>query len=84
MYDIACRASEGKQKLEVYFSPKPISYSFQVFDDKRVSVSIFEMYRNYKISSPILLINFSENEKLTNFLKKEINGLLRDSKVAGD
>ncbi|KPA17560.1 conserved hypothetical protein, membrane [Candidatus Magnetomorum sp. HK-1] len=82
LYEVIKKATnKTNSKAEFYYFPNILSYSLQVFDNKTMIYSIFEMYRDFKIDSPAIIIDLEKSSHLTEFVKKEIENIKKDSKL---
>lgn len=78
---IICQsAGVNESRLEVYLYPKPLTYSLQLFDSKNAVLSVFEMFRQGRVVSPVFLMNLSKSENTQKFIDKELNGLITKSR----
>jgi|GEM_PF-3009220 len=77
---IAEEAGAKKERIKFYCSERPLTYSIQRFDNKKAALSVFEMFRQDRIGSPMMLIDLSDSRKISQFLEKEIGGLIEVSR----
>lgn len=73
------KAGVNSSRLGIYLYPYPLTYAIQSFDNTKVALSVFEMFREDRVLSPLFLLNLTKSEKTQKFIKKEIEGLIRDS-----
>lgn len=73
------KAGANSSRLEVYLYPHQLSYAIQSFDNTKVVLSVFEMFREDRVQSPLFLLNLTKSEKTKHFITKEIDGLIKDS-----
>lgn len=66
-------------RIEMYYYQFPFNHSLQIFDNRYVVVSLFEMYRNKKIESPAIVFDLEKSTHITHFFKKELDGIINDS-----
>lgn len=78
--DIYAQIGADKKRFEFYYYPYFLNYSLQVFDSKKAVFSVFEMYRKQKIDSPALVVDLKKSTHLGNYVKKELDGILSESK----
>ena len=79
--DAAKNAGASPERVEFYLVPQLLSYSAQIIDGSKLVLSIFEMSRQLKIDSPAFVIDIGRNRQLADFVKKEIDGLLKIAKL---
>ena len=70
-------------RLEVYFLPRMLSYSLQMFDNKYFLESVFDMYRdNQRIDSSAYLWNLKKsNGNKRKWVQKQFENMRRDGKL---
>lgn len=66
-------------KLELYLLPRLVSYPCQRIDDEIVLFSLFEMYRQKKVSAPVITVHLEESSHLKEFFEREWKGVLTEA-----
>lgn len=77
--EVLKKVNVSQSRLELYYYKYPFNHSFQIFDDRYVVVSFFEMYRNKKIDSPAIVFDTEHSKHLHEYFDKELSGILADS-----
>jgi len=76
---IAEQAPKEGGKVELYLLPRLISYPCQRIDDEIVIFSVFEMYRQKKVSSPSITVHLDDSPHLRQFFEREWKGILTEA-----
>ncbi|OSZ82591.1 hypothetical protein CAP35_04810 [Chitinophagaceae bacterium IBVUCB1] len=76
LYD---KVGASHNRFEFFYYPHLLNYSFQVLDNSKMVLSVFEMYRKKTIDSPAIIIDLNKSKHSKDFMLKELNGIISDS-----
>ncbi len=77
---VAEEAGVSPERIQLFFVPHVLNYAAQCFDKNTLALSFFELNREVKISSPVILLDLNKSKQLEKFWEKELEYLLKVSK----
>ena len=68
-------AGGDPSRIEFYYVPHILNYAALCFDSRTIAFSFFEMLRQDRVDSPVILFDLTKSEHLRGFWQKELRGL---------